>query len=98
MKRRTLQTPASSLHPLLTTQVLSQSPDPERTLKQVWSEHFSCEILSITFSDYVEFTKALEKSIEESEEAFENGFYFPQPPSPSFFTEAPTPEFIGQCF
>ena len=48
-------------------------------------------------SDYVEFTKALEKSIEESEEAFENGFYFPQPPSPSFFTEAPTPEFIGQC-
>ena len=43
----------------------------------------------------MEFTKALEKSIEESEEAFEKGFYFPQPPSPDFFTEAPTPEFIG---
>ena len=45
--------------------------------------------------DYVELTRALEKSIEESEQAFENGFYFPQPPSPNFFTEAPTPEFIG---
>ena len=97
MKRRTLQTQVSSPHPLLTTQVLSQSLDPERTLKQVWLEQFNCEMLSTTFSDYVEFTKALEKSIEESEEAFENGFYFPQPPSPSFFTEAPTPEFIGQC-
>ena len=38
MKRRTLQTQVYSPHPLLTTPVLSQSLDPGRTLKQVWSE------------------------------------------------------------
>ena len=38
MKRRTLQTQVYSPHPLLTTPVLSQSLDPERTLRQVWSE------------------------------------------------------------
>ena len=29
-------------------------------------------------------------------EDFENGFFFPEPPSPNLFTEAPTPEFIGK--
>lgn len=45
--------------------------------------------------DYLQLTRDLERSVEESEAECESGFCFPQPPSPTFFTEAPTPEFIG---
>ena len=48
--------------------------------------------------DYLQLTRDLERSVEESEAECENGFCFPQPPSPTFFTEAPTPEFIGKTF
>ena len=55
------------------------------------------------FSDYPELTNTLPGREGESE-GFENGFFFPQPPSPPFppspnlFTEAPTPEFIGEKY
>jgi len=67
-------------HPTPPPDYSSPEPDPDKEYS----------------TDYLEIAKALEKSIDESEEGFENGFHFPEPPSPDFFTEAPTPEFIGQ--
>lgn len=47
--------------------------------------------------EFLELTNNLAGEEEEDdEEEFENGFFFPQPPSPNLLTEAPTPEFIGK--
>ena len=70
------------------------SPSPSTSVETV---------LYIFFSDYPELTNTLPGREGESE-GFENGFFFPQPPSPPFppspnlFTEAPTPEFIGEKY
>ena len=46
-------------------------------------------LILIWLSDYLHGTEG-------DSEDFENGFFFPEPPSPNLFTEAPTPEFIGK--
>ena len=61
-----------------------------------WAET-SALLTTIYFSDYPELTNTLPGTEGESE-GFENGFFFPQPPSPNLFTEAPTPEFIGEKY
>ena len=48
-------------------------------------------------ADFLQLTGAPPPAEDQDDsEGFENGFYFPQPPSPNLFTEAPTPEFVGE--
>ena len=47
-------------------------------------------------SEFLELTNNLAGEEDDDEEEFENGFFFPQPPSPNLLTEAPTPEFLGK--
>ena len=49
-------------------------------------------------TDYLEITRAATKFVEDGDAVCESGDCFPQPPSPNFFTEAPTPEFLGCIF
>ena len=67
------------------------SPDKEPFRGQSDSHPLASLIPS---AEYLQLTNTL--AGEEEEQDFENGFFFPQPPSPNLLTEAPTPEFIGK--
>ena len=48
--------------------------------------------------DYSSPTREVKSSSRDATAVFENGFFFPQPPSPNFLQEPPTPEFTGRKY
>lgn len=71
------------------------SPPPHERILQFLNEKTPSHERSPP-PDYSSPTHEVRDSPRKSSAVFENGFFFPQPPSPNFFPEPPTPEFTGK--